>query len=121
MPDKYSFELQCSIDGITWSKTTYCNIIIPAYYYETTWFLIFLSVLFIGIIVGITVLILNRRKEEIKRKIQLNELQLKSIRSKAIPHFSGNTFANIDYFILTDNKENASKYLALLSRLHNMT
>jgi sensor histidine kinase YesM len=88
---------------------------------EKWWFRAFLALLGIGAIVLITLWASSRKRRESERQRQFNEMQLQAIRSKSLPHFSGNAFSNIDYFIETGDRENASKYLALLSRLYSIT
>lgn len=83
--------------------------------------LFFLGVFSISIIVLVTWTFSKWKQGSIERQKQLNELQLKAIRSKALPHFTGNSFANIDFYIEKGDTENASRYLAILSRLHNIT
>ena len=52
---------------------------------------------------------------------KLNNLLVKSIRLKSIPHFNANVLAGIEYFILNHSVEEANKYLALYSRFTNST
>jgi LytS/YehU family sensor histidine kinase len=56
---------------------------------------------------------------KLKQLQQINDLKLKAIRTKAIPHFTGNVYNNIDYLIEIQEYEAASNSLALLSRIHN--
>lgn len=121
-PGKYVFEVQSSMDGFHWSSiTTSLPIVLPAWWYETIWFKIIGIVFSIAVVVFITWWMMRSKRKETERAKLINELQLKAIRSKALPHFSGNAFANIDFYIGKGDTENASRYLAILSRLHNIT
>jgi hypothetical protein len=123
-PGTYNFELQASVDGIHWSETTTSQpITIPAYWHEKMW------VKWIGIfalVVMLTVFILlvtsRRRKArymKLRREADFNHLQLQTIRSKHIPHFTGNVFSNIDWLIESGEYKEASRYISILSKLFN--
>lgn len=121
-PGKYRLEIQSSIDGLKWSETIKAPvIIIPAYWYETSLFYILIVFGAFSIFIASAWAYSKWKQKGIERQKQLNELQLKAIRSKALPHFTGNSFANIDFYIEKGDTENASRYLAILSRLHNIT
>lgn len=120
-PGNYQFELQTSFDNITYSNTIAYKINIPAYWYETWWFKTLIVLSSIALIIYATLFFTRRKRKKEQRQKLINELQLKAIRSKSIPHFSGNAFASIDFYIEKGDTENASKYLAIMSRLHNIT
>lgn len=121
-PGTYIFEVQSSTDGMWWSSSTIAlPVTIPSYWYETMLFKIFGVMASIALIVFAASQFNRRKRKATERQKLINELQLKAIRSKALPHFSGNAFANIDFYIEKGDTENASKYLAILSRLHNIT
>jgi len=123
---KYSFQLQFQDSEGRWLNASSSLVIqIDKYYYETWWFNSAVVIIAVLTIVLATSYVVRKRKQRqlqyVKQQQQINELQLQAIRSKAVPHFTANAFANIDYYIETGDKENASKYLALLSRLYNIT
>lgn len=121
-PGDYGFEIQSSNNGINWSAVIKAPLLtIPAYWYESTWIYILAGALLVGVILLLSWAFSKWKRKGIERQKQLNELQLKAIRSKALPHFTGNSFANIDFYIEKGDTENASRYLAILSRLHNIT
>lgn len=121
-PGTYTFQVQSSTDAVKWSTITSSSpITIMAWWYETVIFKLVIILFSITVVVFITRMLMLRKRKETERLKLMNELQLKAIRSKAIPHFSGNAFANIDYYIEKGDTGNASKYLAILSRLHNIT
>jgi two-component sensor histidine kinase len=125
-PGRFSFEIQSGYDGKSWEAAALpLRIYIQPFYYETWWFRMLLLLVFVSAIAGITYYITRKRKLAQLRGAQLqqrmNELQLQAIRSKALPHFTGNAFASVDYYIEHNDRENASKYVAILSRLYNMT
>lgn len=123
-PGNYSFEVESSPDGITWSKPTESPLIVlNPRFTERPVFLVLVIIVVIVIITGLTTVAVRNRfkKKQAKQKqtMQMLSLQLQSIRSKAIPHFTGNIFNNIDYLIEQKHYEDAKRYLAILSRLYN--
>lgn len=121
-PGTYRFQVQSSFDAVNWSATTSSSQVkIQGYWYETMMFKIAILFGVIGFASLITYYFSKQHRKGLERRKLMNELQLKAIRGKAIPHFSGNAFANIDFYIEKGDTENASRYLAILSRLHNIT
>ena len=58
---------------------------------------------------------------QLKREKKQKELQITSIRLKAIPHFHANVLAAIEYFVMNNSADEAAKYLKLYSDFTNMT
>ncbi len=64
----------------------------------------------------------NRKTmERLQREKRQKELQIKAIRLKAIPHFHANVLASIEYFLMNNSSEEASRYLKMYSDFTNMT
>ena len=63
----------------------------------------------------------NKAIRQLKREKKLKELQLTAIRLKSIPHFHANVLAGIEYFVMNNSADNASKYLKMYSDFINMT
>ena len=59
--------------------------------------------------------------ERLQREKRQKELQIKAIRLKAIPHFHANVLASIEYFLMNNSSEEASRYLKMYSDFTNMT
>lgn len=123
-PGKYRFEVSSSNNGTDWSiPTATGDIILVPRVTEQPLFIIIICAIVIAVIaiVAFTIIrryIRNRHKAQ-AQNIQVLTLQLRSLRSKALPHFTGNVFHNIDYLIESRQYDNASRYLARLSRLYN--
>lgn len=62
-----------------------------------------------------------REMMRLKREKKQKELQLSTIRLKAIPHFHSNVLAAIEYFVLNNSTEEAARYLKLYSDFTNLT
>ena len=62
-----------------------------------------------------------REMLRLKREKKQKELLISSIRLKAIPHFHANVLAAIDYFVMNNSADEASKYLKLYSDFTNLT
>lgn len=125
-PGNYRLGVQCSIEGQAWSPVTYSDEIeIKPAWHQLIWvraILLILMVLVIFWIIFAAQREFNRRKiRHLTEQKKLNQLQLQLVRSKQIPHFSGNALANIEHFIFKADVRQANKYLSMFSRLMNRT
>jgi len=121
----YRFEVQCSLDGEKWSESAISSNIIV---YRPIWATTFarISYMLLGIIL-LTSIIIAISKERQRRKIKeinqqklSNELQLKTLRAKIIPHFTGNVLSAIAYLSMTD-KLKAGHYISVFSKFTKQT
>jgi hypothetical protein len=79
----------------------------------------------IVLLLGIIVFFISRRyKKMLQREIernklqnQMNELEIKAIKAQMNPHFIFNSLNSIQQFILSNDNENAYKYLTKFSKL----
>ncbi len=122
---KYRFEVQCSLDGKRWSpvvQSPEIEITVPFYMHP----LAYIAYLMFIIIVSV---LLTRQYSHIKQAKQVqelnrikleNELQLKSIRSKIIPHFTKNVLSAIGHFAMTE-KLKAGHYIAVFYKFSEKT
>jgi len=122
---EYHFEVQCSLDGINWSKIVKSpEIKIVAPFYVQPLAIIIYIVLLILISVVTTRKIVkrnNQRKLELINRQKLeNELQLNTLRSKIIPHFTKNVLSAIGHFAMTD-KLKAGHYISVFSKFTGLT
>lgn len=107
-----------------YSKVSELSFTIKPQFWQTWWF--YVSVLSISILV---VLLIVRRKVQIDRKKQelsfnkllaektMASLKLENFRSQMNPHFIFNALNSIQDYIISNEKELASKYLVKFSRL----
>lgn len=125
-PGKYQIEIRCSCNDNIWSEiVTSPALTIKSAWWQMGWARLVLILALIGIIYFLSSRIIKKRQEQQIRKLteqkRLNELRLQSVRSKHIPHFSGNALANIEHFIFSADIRTANKYLSKYSRLMNIT
>ena len=59
--------------------------------------------------------------QQLYREKRQKELLLNTIRLKAIPHFHSNVMAGIEYFMMNNSSEEASRYLKIYSDFTNQT
>jgi hypothetical protein len=121
-PGRYVFEVQSSVDGIHWSPAAETpEIYITPFWYERS--PVRAGGLLLLILLPATAILLvgrdQRRKKlhQLEQKNQMSHLRLQILRSKHIPHFSGNVFNNIDWLIESGQYREASRYISILSRL----
>lgn len=125
-PGKYQIEIRCSCHNGIWSETVTSPVItIKRAWWNYWWAKVFYALFTAGGIILITVYIVKQRQKYFINRLteqkRLNELRLQSVRSKHIPHFSGNALANIEHFIFSADLRTANKYLSKYSRLMNVT
>lgn len=97
----------------------------PLRWYEHWWVLALGALLFALCVWLTTYAYLKRRHTRemlrLKREKKQKELQISSIRLKAIPHFHANVLAAIEYFVMNNSADEASRYLKLYSDFTNLT
>ncbi len=125
-PGNYCIEIRSSLDGEHWSEIVKSQpITIKSAWWQKWWAYLIVTLLFGTFIAVVVVYFLKRRQQVIIHKLteqkRLNELRLQSVRSKNIPHFSGNALANIEHFIFSADLRQANKFLSKYSRLMNIT
>ena len=62
----------------------------------------------------------KRKMEEQKQQSLENELKLRTLQSKVLPHFTKNVLTAIGHFAMEDNRK-AGKYISLFSRFSQLT
>lgn len=116
----YMFEIYADA-GTDESKSeiqTFSFTIKPAFW-QTTWFLIvlILSLVFLSSLVSLALIQKKNRAliEKLETERELNDLRIRSIRLRAIPHFNFNVMATIEYYIANRPKEEAMRLLNIYS------
>lgn len=122
---KYQFEVQCSLDGVHWSPVASSPVIQILTPFLLRWYMwVLYALLFIILIIGITLYISKRkekkRTELLSRQKLENELQLRTLHSKVLPHFTKNVLTAIGHFAMDDNRK-AGKYIAMFSKFTQLT
>lgn len=122
---KYRFEVQCSLDGIHWTdivRSPEIEITAP-FYLRPFAFLVYI-ILLIALIIIITRIIIWRKQkakiDALERQKLENELHLKTLRSKIIPHFTNNVLTAIGHFSMTDRIK-AGYYISIFSKFTGLT
>ncbi len=123
-PGRYRLEISALLGNIS-SDTVAVDILLLPAFWQRGWFWLAAALALGGSIWTLAYAYYrrrNRRKmEELQREIKLNNLLVKSIRLKSIPHFNANVLAGIEYFIQTHSVTKANHYLSLYSRFSNST
>ncbi|MGC3978672.1 MAG: histidine kinase [Paludibacteraceae bacterium] len=122
---KYQFEVQCSLDGVHWSPVASSPAIQILTPFLLRWYMWLLYVLlFISSIIAVTFYVLKhkekKRTELLSRQKLENELQLRTLHSKVLPHFTKNVLTAIGHFAMDDNRK-AGKYIAMFSKFTQLT
>jgi ligand-binding sensor domain-containing protein len=120
-PGNYTFQLKANA-SVANTETEVIGIsfsIHPAFW-QTTWFIVAAILTLMLASAGIA-LFYQRRKnkvlfEGLETEKQLNDLRIRSIRLKAIPHFNANVLAAIEYYIMNMSKTEALRLLGIYSR-----
>ncbi len=86
-------------------------------WYNLLWFQLLVAVLVVGVIIYLVWL--NVRRKSTERKLKL--VKLESLRSYMNPHFISNSLNAVNYYVLRNDKDTASKYLVKFSKLMRKT
>ncbi len=96
----------------------------PAFW-QTWWFVAVVILLLMLASTGIALYIQRRKNdrliEQLETEKQLNELRVKSIRLRSIPHFNANVLAAIEYYVMNLSKDDANRLLNIYSEFTSQT
>ncbi len=96
----------------------------PAFW-QTVWFPVVLILFLMLLTTGIALYIQRRKNrrllEQLETEKELNELRIKSIRLRSIPHFNANVLSAIEYYIMNFSKEEANRLLNIYSEFIGRT
>ncbi|GAA4400118.1 hypothetical protein GCM10023187_12930 [Nibrella viscosa] len=121
-PGQYEFRVQATRDDKTWHPAAASIIlIIHPPWWRTWWFVS----LMIATVLSLGYHAFRYRVEQIRREEQqkaafskkLSEMEMQALRAQMNPHFIFNSLNSINTFILKNEPESASEYLAKFSRL----
>jgi ligand-binding sensor domain-containing protein len=122
---EYQFEVKCSMDGIHWSniaKSPMITINAPVYLQPIS--ILIYILLFVIISILLTRYFVKRSQQqklaELNYRNLEDELQIKTLRSKVIPHFTKNVLSAIGHFAMTD-KLRAGHYISVFSKFTELT
>lgn len=118
----YTFNVIASIDGKNWSEPVSISFEIRKPYYLSTWFIVLMVLLFSAILY----LIYRRRKaireqkqrtEKLYYKSRLLALEQQTLNASMNRHFIFNALNSIQYYINTQDRISANKYLTSFAKL----
>ncbi len=125
-PGHYEFQLKANA-GTNDTETAVISqyfTIRPAFW-QTWWFIVVVVLLLMLASTGIALLIQRRKNnrliERLETEKQLNELRVKSIRLRSIPHFNANVLAAIEYYVMNLSKDDANRLLNIYSEFTSRT
>ena len=125
-PGHYEFQIKAN-SGAEGTETDVISksFIISPVFWQTWWFVSIAALSLILAITG-TALYIQRRKNgrmirQLEIEKQLNELRVKSIRLRSIPHFNANVLAAIEYYVMSQSKDEANRLLGIYSEFTSCT
>jgi hypothetical protein len=119
-PGKYKLHLRISDPSIyTYSKTFSYQFEVYKPIYQTTWFILLIA----AVVLGVITFIVNNIISKSKTKYKILEAEQHALRSQMNPHFIFNVLNSIQASILENDKRNAllflSKFSVLIRRVLN--
>ncbi len=125
-PGHYEFQLKANT-GTNDTETAVISqyfTIRPAFW-QTWWFVAVVILLLMLASTGIALYIQRRKNDRLIERLetekQLNELRVKSIRLRSIPHFNANVLAAIEYYVMNLSKDDANRLLNIYSEFTSQT
>lgn len=119
LPGDYTFEMKVCNEDLVCSQVQAIRFVIRAPYYQRWWFyllLIVLSSLTIGLLIRWRTKGTREREklllEQVTLKKEISQAKIASLRAQMNPHFMFNALNSIQEFIVTNQKDIASEYLA---------
>lgn len=121
-PGEYFFRVKGSNnDGIWNEKGSSLRILVHPPWWRTWWFISLVTAFVVGLVyTGFRYRVAQIRKEEVQKAAfskKLSEMEMQALRAQMNPHFIFNSLNSINTFILKNEPDAASDYLAKFSRL----
>ena len=118
----YTFEVIASIDGKNWSEPAQFSFIINKPYYLSWWFFLISGIVLLSIFYGVwrwraNISKQKRITEKLVYKSKLLALEQQSLNASMNRHFIFNALNSIQYYINTQDKLSANKYLTSFAKL----
>ena len=118
----YTFEVIASIDGKNWSDSAKFSFLINKPYYLSWWFFLIASTALFSIFYGVwrwrtNISKQKRITEKLVYKSKLLALEQQSLNASMNRHFIFNALNSIQYYINTQDKLSANKYLTSFAKL----
>lgn len=121
-PGNYTISIRGIIEGQVYSNTVSFQVIIKAPFYQQAWFIILIAIF---ITFGIYWIFRRRiiqeqqknAQEKLEIKNRLGQLEQQSLNASMNRHFIFNSLNSIQYFINTQDKASANKYLTSFAKL----
>ena len=118
---EYTFRYKVSPNSFDWYEGQEITVFIEKEFHEYVWFWLLIGLLTLGLIY----LYYKYRMQAVRSQAELensfnkkiNELEMNALRLQMNPHFVFNSINSINWFIIKNDKDNASNYLAKFSRL----
>ncbi len=111
----YTFRVRSQNKSGIWSEPTEFSFVITPPFWLTWWFILLSALVFFGL----TKFVNNRRKKTLvaKYQSQLLELEQQSLNSSMNRHFIFNSLNSIQYYINSQDRLSANKYLTSFAQL----
>ena len=118
----YIFEVVASIDGKNWSNPAQFSFIINKPYYLSWWFFLIAGIFLLSAFYGVwrwrsNISKQKRITEKLVYKSKLLALEQQSLNASMNRHFIFNALNSIQYYINTQDKLSANKYLTSFAKL----
>ncbi len=115
---KYQFQVKAvNEDGIESQKTATITIDIAYPIWEKWWFITAMALLSLMMVGGIAFFRVRAYQRKARLENALNKAALESLKLQMNPHFIFNAMGAIQHYIVTNESQNASVYLAKFSKL----
>ena len=125
-PGKYTFRVTACNDEGRWSeKPAEIEIVIHPAFWQTWWFFLLFSLVFITLVSGATLIVTRRMRRKKQRELlyqkTVAELQFKTLKNQLAPHFIFNALNSIGSSIYQSDTRGAYDMLVKFSRLIRLT
>ena len=120
-PDAYNFEIQSMNQNGIWSDSTTLDFVIESPWWQTLWFRILSALSLLGVIFSVFRYRTNQLKKESELSSEIKELERSALNAQMNPHFIFNCLNSIQNYIVNNQKELATEYLAKFAGLIRMS
>lgn len=118
---EFTLEIQSSTDGQNWTDSVFSGIVtIKKPFFLSGWGILLISIVVLLISSFLSYIFYKNRSRKKEKEHKMEQLRNRAVKSKYIPHFTGNVLNSINYLVEKD-KELAQRYISEFAGFNRQT
>lgn len=120
-PGDYTLNLQASANGMEWGPGLSAAFRVKPYWYQWLWLKVVFGLCILLLTVLATFLVFRSYNRRRTFYYDYNQLQLKILRTKNIPHYTTNILGILEYLVMKGDFRVTNQFLSLFNKFNTIT